>query len=148
MWITWICTWYLIYWVDNMDLKLPSDILLVVAKKSTNSGFIGKKFSTPTSMDNVYLPVSLNPKDVPFGEWIKGSLYCLDALNNSIPLFLTMRSQSTWRVLSLLSLSKKLILKKISSSFFTTSGLYYSSTSNLPSEVWPLTPWIFALLIE
>ena len=47
-----------------MDLKLPSDILLVVAKKSTNSGFIGKKFSPPTSMDNVYLPVSLNPKDV------------------------------------------------------------------------------------
>lgn len=39
-----------------MDLKLPSDILLVVAKKSTNSGFIGKKFSPPTSTDNVYLP--------------------------------------------------------------------------------------------
>ena len=54
-----------------MDLKLPYDILLVVAKKSTNSGFIGKKFSPPTSTDNVYLPVSLNPKDVsnmPFGE--------------------------------------------------------------------------------
>ena len=45
-----------------MDLKLPSDILLVVAKKSTNSGFIGKKFSPPTSTDNVYLPVSLIQK--------------------------------------------------------------------------------------
>ncbi|MGB8102020.1 MAG: hypothetical protein WCE96_10105 [Nitrososphaeraceae archaeon] len=54
-----------------MDLKLPSDILLVVAKKFTNSGFIRKKFSLPTPTDNVYLPVSLNPKDVsnmPFGQ--------------------------------------------------------------------------------
>ena len=66
-----------------MDLKLPSDILLVVAKKSTNSGFIGKKFSPPTSTDNLYLPVSLNPKDVsnmPFGERaIRGM--ALNALN-------------------------------------------------------------------
>ena len=54
-----------------MILNLPSDILLTVAEKSTNTGFIGMKFNPSASTDIVYLPVSLNPKDVssiPFGE--------------------------------------------------------------------------------